>query len=397
MLLLRLIPIVLLTVLLPDFYIDRRYLRPRSVSRIWRLLHWLPATILLLGFAALCLAPFAPARMEPTLWWFTIYMVVALPKTAFALLDLIGRLPTLVWPAIRPFATGVSLVAALGLCGAMVYGFAIGPRKLKVVHTDFVHPDVPAAFDGYRIVQFTDLHLVSMRHHPEVVTRLVDSINAQAPDLIAFTGDMVSIDADEIGGFEAELARLRATDGVFSVLGNHDYALYASELDERGKAAARSLLMQKQHEAGWTLLLNEHRLLHRGTDSIALVGVENHGKPPFPQRADLGKALRGLPTAGNMAQTPIFKVLLSHDPSHWRTHVLPQTDIRLTLSGHTHGMQLRIGSWSPSRYLYPEWGGLYLNDEGRGLHVSLGVGGALLPFRFGAWPEINVITLRRAR
>ncbi len=396
MLLLRLIPIVLLTVLLPDFYIDRRYLLPRSVSRTWRLLHWLPAAVLLLGFAALCLAPFAPARMEATLWWFMVYMVVALPKACFVLLDLLGRLPALMWPALQPFVTGVSFVAALGLCAAMVYGFAFGPRRLNVVHTDFVHPDVPAAFDGYRIVQFTDLHLVSMRSHPEVVTRLVDAIHAEQPDLIVFTGDMVSIDADEIDGFEAELARLRATDGVFSVLGNHDYALYAPELDARGKAAARNLLKQKQREAGWTVLLNEHRLLHRGTDSIALVGVENHGKPPFPQRADLGKALHGLPVGSNAEKSPLFKILLSHDPSHWRAHVLPETDIQLTLSGHTHGMQFRIGSWSPSRYFYPEWGGLYLN-EGRGLHVSLGVGGALLPFRFGAWPEINVITLRRAR
>ena len=143
----------------------------------------------------------------------------------------------------------------------------------------------------------------------------------------------------------------------------------------------------------WDLLLNEHRIIRQGRDSIALVGVENDGKPPFPERGDLKKALAGIPGYGQgNDSTHMFKVLLSHDPTHWRRKVLPQTDIQLTLSGHTHGMQFMLFGWSPSKFFYPEWKYMYHEGE-RGLYVSLGIGGALIPFRFGAWPEINVITL----
>ena len=135
------------------------------------------------------------------------------------------------------------------------------------------------------------------------------------------------------------------------------------------------------------MLLNENIVLRRGDDSIAVVGVENHGRPPFPALADLGRAQQGLAPG-------CFKVLLSHDPSHWRSKVLPDTNIDLTLSGHTHGMQFRLGSFSPASWFYPDWGGEYWSEGNRVLYVSLGVGQVLLPFRFGAWPEVNLIELK---
>ena len=137
---------------------------------------------------------------------------------------------------------------------------------------------------------------------------------------------------------------------------------------------------------GWQLLLNENRLIVRGNDSIAIIGVENDGKPPFPAMGDLPRATSGTDR--------LFKLLLSHDPSHWRRKVLPDTDIQLTLSGHTHAMQFRLGGFSPSAWIYPEWGGLY-TENGRGLYVNMGIGSVMIPYRFGAWPEISVITLRK--
>ena len=136
---------------------------------------------------------------------------------------------------------------------------------------------------------------------------------------------------------------------------------------------------------GWQLLLNENKIVKRGNDSIAVIGVENDGKPPFPALGDLSKSTRG--TEG------MFKLLLSHDPSHWRRKVLPETDIQLMLAGHTHAMQFRLGCFSPSAWIYPEWGGLYTED-GRGLHVNVGLGSVMIPYRFGAWPEITIITLK---
>ena len=208
------------------------------------------------------------------------------------------------------------------------------------------------------------------------------------PDLIVFTGDLVNSAPSELDPFGEVLSRLEAPDGVFSVLGNHDYCEYNRYETSDGAARNLALLKQRERQFGWRLLLNEHRLIRRDRACIALVGVENDSRPPFPSRGDLKRAMDGLPEG-------MFKVLLSHDPTHWRREVLPTTDIQLTLSGHTHAMQLKIGGFSPSAWSYPEWGGLYREGE-RILLVSLGVGGTV-PFRLGAWPEINAITLERPK
>jgi len=147
-------------------------------------------------------------------------------------------------------------------------------------------------------------------------------------------------------------------------------------------------LKRRKAEMGWRLLLNDNQIVRRGNDSIAIVGVENDGKPPFPALGDLPRATRG--TEG------MFKLLLSHDPSHWRRRVLPETDIQLMLSGHTHAMQFRLGNFSPSAWIYPEWGGLY-TEGAQSLYVNTGLGSVMIPYRFGAWPEISVITLSRKK
>lgn len=255
----------------------------------------------------------------------------------------------------------------------------------RLPHTE-VRSHQPQAFDGYRIVQLSDLHIGSWQGNTPAIRKLVDLVNAQQPDLIVFTGDLVNHRAVELNDFQEILAGLKAGDGVYSILGNHDYGPYFHWKSKQDQDNNLIELKQRQAAMGWKLLNNEHTFLIQGNDSIALIGVENQGEPPFSQHGDLPKAKAGI--------EGMFKLLLSHNPTHWRREVLPESDIDLMLAGHTHAMQLQLGNYSPSVYIYPEWGGMYLEGT-RGLYVNVGIGYVGLPFRFGAWPEITVLTLRR--
>lgn len=394
---LRILYVLLITLILPDAYLYLRLMYKRQRPLWARISFFVPNTILLItAFVLAHIESHTPENMKTMMFFFNFYMLVALPKSVFMLTDIVGAGLGLIWKKLRRPATILSTILSVTLFIILLTGMTFGPSHLKVRQADFSSHDLPASFDGYRIVQFTDLHLTSFRNKPEVVDKLVNTILAQKPDMIVFTGDLVSTDVDEMDGFEETLSRLWAPDGVYSVMGNHDYLTYARYLSHKEQAIHRHELMERQKQLGWNLLLNNHQVIHRGSDSIAVVGVENDGKPPFPERGDLKKALKDLPGYNQPEQSEprMFKVLLSHDPTHWRRKVLPETDIQLTLSGHTHGMQFMIFGWSPSEFIYPEWRGMYTEND-RSLHVSLGVGGALLPFRFGAWPEINVITLHR--
>ena len=203
---------------------------------------------------------------------------------------------------------------------------------------------------------------------------------------MVFTGDLVNMTPDEIDPFMNVLSCFKAKDGIFSVMGNHDYCSYIKY--DSPDQAKRNIydLQQRQKEMGWDLLLNENRIIRRNNDSIAIIGVENDGRPPFPSFADIGKAISGL-------SDKTYKVLLSHDPTHWRREILPNTDIDLTLSGHTHSMQFRIKRFSPSMWAYDEWGGRYIDDK-RNLYVNSGTG-SNVAFRLGAWPEITLLTLKK--
>lgn len=386
---LRILPLLLVTTLLPDIYIYYWHLRNKSVPKWAKVTYWGPTALLL--FFAVWLSyteNLTPDNMEAIILYLSAYMLLALPKTTYMLLSVIGKLIGLMVPPYRKANTAVSFTGGFAVLCMMICGLSFGPTLLKVQETTFSSEDLPRAFDGYKIVQISDLHLTSLKNHPEFVQELVQTVNQQQADAICFTGDLVSTDVAELYPFADELSRLRAKDGVFSVLGNHDYMSYAKYMTPLEKSQKFHELLDLQDRMGWKLLQNENQVIHRGTDSIAILGVENDGKPPFPERGDLNKAQEGLDR-----NPDLFKLLLSHDPSHWKRKVLPTTNVQLTLSGHTHGMQFMVGNWSPAQYMYPEWKGMYREDA-RGLYVSLGVGGALIPFRFGAWPEINVITLR---
>ena len=274
---------------------------------------------------------------------------------------------------------------------SFIHGITLGKYKYRVKKIKLNFADLPAAFDGYKILQFSDMHAGSFDSIKRV-QKGMSKMQEQEADLILFTGDMVNNHADEVKPFVEMLSELKATDGKYSILGNHDYGDYIHWANSDAKIQNLYKLISYQEQAGFKMLLNESIELTKGNDSIHLVGVENWGKPPFPQHGDLKKGLDGIPSDA-------FTVLMSHDPSHWDLEVIKnEKKVHLTLSGHTHGMQMGFDipglKWSPVKYKYPRWSGLY-QELGRKLYVNSGFGFLGFPGRVGIYPEITVLELCR--
>ena len=288
----------------------------------------------------------------------------------------------------RNYGNLVGLLLMPLLCFVLVYGTTVGFSKLEVKHVELSFADLPPAFDGYKLVLFSDAHVGNYgRSRQDILKSCIDSINAQQADLIAFTGDLQNLHPQELYPQIDLLSSLTARDGVVSVLGNHDYAEYI-DADEVTKTANCRETQSLERQMGWRLLMNEHIALHRGADSIVIAGMENDGtKKRMPQLGDVAKTLKGISDGD-------FIVMLEHDPTCWKRKILPQSKAQLTLSGHTHGGQFALFGLSPVAMSYNEYDGLYRRDDGRVLYVTAGVGG-LIPFRFGVPGEIVVITLRR--
>lgn len=385
----RLFIFLLLFLILPDIYLYLRFIVRLTTKRWLRILYWIPTTLILAGLVYLVFFannPFSESHTRDIGWYSVFFFLFAAPKLLLALCTVIG-IPFHKWlraPRTPFICTGLTLAV---LCIIMIlYGSFIGRSQFEVKEVTYSSPRLPQAFDGYRIVQLSDLHIGSWIGNAPDIERMVNLVNAQQPDLIVFTGDLVNHRAKELDGFQEILVRLKAKDGVYSILGNHDYGPYFRWKSKQEQDDNLIDLEQRQAAMGWKLLNNSHSILIQGNDSIALIGVENEGEPPFSQHGDLARAKVG--TDG------MFQILLSHNPTHWQREVLPKSDVDLMLAGHTHAMQLQFGSYSPSVYVYPEWGGMYLEGT-RGLYVNVGIGYVGLPFRFGAWPEITVLTLRR--
>lgn len=293
------------------------------------------------------------------------------------------------WLAPRRYWRQCACACVAVIWSLVLYGHFVGFAQLEVNHVEYASADLPAAFDGYRIVQFSDAHVGSYegsRQH--LLQTIVDSINAQHADAIVFTGDLENLSPDEVRPQLSILSQLRAKDGVFSILGNHDYPTYI-DADEATKAAFVRETKQLEQQMGWQLLCNEHRVLHRDSDSIVIAGMENWGNlKRMPRLGDVGQTLsRPTPLA-----TRPFIVMLQHDPTAWRPKILPECDAQLTLSGHTHGGQFSLFGWSPASFTYDVWGG-WDREGSRAMYVSTGVGG-LIPFRLNQPGEIVVITLK---
>lgn len=272
----------------------------------------------------------------------------------------------------------------------LAFSYFVGRRHYVVHEQTFYFYDLPEEFDGYRILQFSDLHVGTFtRYRSESdVDYIVRLINSQHCDAVFFVGDMICLDSGELDCYTHKLKQITAPDGVYAIMGNHDYGTYSEFPTDEERLKDVEELQKKERKLGWNLLLNQNALIHRGKSSLAVIGVENEGRPPFPAYSDLPKALEGVESAD-------FCILLTHDPTHWQNEVVSETSIQLTLSGHTHGGQMQYFGWSPSSFRYREWTGPYV-EESQILNVSNGVGCSLnIPFRFGAWPEVNVITLKK--
>lgn len=287
----------------------------------------------------------------------------------------------------RPFGlSALSLV--LVFWAIMIYGYHIGRWKLQTVELEYQHTDIPHAFDGFKIVHISDLHLSTFDDSPEKLVTFVEEINRHSPDLICFTGDMVTIGKKEAEPYTEVLKSMKARHGVMSVLGNHDFMIYGfTDEADREKLVAEFADYQTD-SLGWRLLRNTNsRIVAEDSSAITIIGVDNcncsHQGFKTIDNGDLKKAMEG---------TDGFRILLSHDPSHWSSEVVQDTDIPLTLSGHTHCAQVRIFGWTPAKVSFEETDGRYDRD-GQTLYINIGLG-CTAPFRLGADPEVTVITLR---
>lgn len=291
----------------------------------------------------------------------------------------------------RKFVGQVGLAISALPFSSYLYGIFKGKYDYTIHQVPVTFPDLPDAFDGFKIAQISDVHAGSF-DSIESVRKGIDMIQEQGADLIVFTGDLVNNRAVEIEPFVKYFSELSAPYGKFAVLGNHDYGHYVKWKDESAKKENLEILFKHHESMGFQLMKNESVMIEKNGAKIRLAGVENWGKPPFPQFGDLDQTFQE-------AKKQDFSILLSHDPSHWDEQIIDHNQkIHLTLSGHTHGMQMGVEipgfRWSPVKYRYPRWAGLY-EEKDQFLYVNRGFGFIGFPGRVGIWPEITVLELKK--
>jgi len=335
------------------------------------------------------------SKMQQTLitWLMGLMLLAFVPRLfslPFLLIEDITRLFR-GFPARALWVSELTLGTAVILFIAVLFGITRGKHFYRVRRETIYFPDLPETFDGFTITQITDVHSGSFTDAAGVQKGL-DLVNAQRSDVILFTGDLVNNQASEMDRWIPAFAGLKAPMGKFSILGNHDYGDYIPWITPDAKDDNLKRLKQVHTEIDFRLLLDEAVTLKKGEQTITLLGVENWGKGGFHKYGDLKKATAMVPDDA-------FKILMSHDPSHWDAVTLNHDQhIHLTLSGHTHGMQFGIElfgfKWSPIKYVYKQWAGLY-EKSNRFLYVNRGFGFLGLKGRIGMWPEVAVLTLKR--
>jgi predicted MPP superfamily phosphohydrolase len=294
-------------------------------------------------------------------------------------------------PSRRKFISQVAMGIAAIPFASLLYGMYKGKYNFRVLNYTLHFDDLPEAFNGYKITQISDIHSGSF-DNKEKIEYAVNLINEQASDTILFTGDLVNNTASEMDPWVDTFSKLKAKDGIFSIMGNHDYGDYVRWNSKEDKDQNLERLKDIQKQLGFDLLLNENRFIEKDDERIAIIGVENWGKG-FKQKGDLNKASQGV-------NSDDFKIVLSHDPTHWNEVIVPHQDhYHLTLSGHTHGMQFGIEvpgwiKWSPVKWRYKHWAGIY-EQANQFINVNRGFGFLAYPGRVGIWPEITVIELKK--
>lgn len=321
------------------------------------------------------------------MWSLFSYFSIYLPKYTFLLSRMLCFKKKIV-KYISPIGLLLGCICAI----LMWWGALVNRYEVDIEEVVVEINDLPASFDDYKIAQISDLHLGTFNGDTIFVSKLVDIINTLDVDLVTFTGDIVNRKSEELLPYESLLSRIQAKDGVLSVLGNHDYGDYLDWATPKDKEENLRLMYEINQRMGWDLLLNESKYLYRGNDSIVVIGVENIGDPPFKVYGSLGEANQSLSDS-------TIKILLTHNPAHWEQDIKDNKkyNIALTLSGHTHAMQIELFGFSPSIFRYNYWKGLYKDSLNRYLYVNVGAGTVAMPMRIGATPEITVLTLKCAK
>ena len=400
--------LMILLIVLPDIYIwmhyfynksrkinfmfsflDKRFVHINSQKKHsklctfnLRLLWWLPCLVMVgytIGLSTI--RNFAPTDLT----WLNLYLLlfglIVGPKAVFTLFSAFGSLVRRLFHTRYNYGHRIGLVLGIFAVFVYIYGLIFGISKIKVDHVDLYFKDLPKTFDGYRILQISDLHVGTFDGWRKyILENEIDSIRAQKVDMVCFTGDMQNMRPEEVEKLMPVLKRLPYT---YFVLGNHDYAQYVRNTPGLEQRMRRKLLSLESRLG--KPLCNQNVVIKATNGSVIyLAGEENDGKPPFPARGNQSKTLKGIPDSA-------FVVLLQHDPSAWKRDILPHSKVQLTLSGHTHGGQMQILGWRPTRRPHQQDFGLY-EDHGRYIYVSAGLGG-LVPFRLNMPNEITVITL----
>lgn len=388
----RIIIFIIIGTVLPYLWIDRY--ECRGIKRWRKVCLWVPAMAILGYSLYLAMMPsFVPSNPLLVDIWFGGMAVCAVPEFVYAFCSFLGWCAKR-WLHVRKnYGRPIGGLALLAFV-SFIYGFTIGFRKLEVKHLTVYVPDLPDSFDGYRIVQFSDIHIGSFYGwRRDIPQRDIDSIQAQKADMICFTGDLQNAQPEEILPFRSLLRSLRAKDGVYSILGNHDYSYYV-DASPKEKLKIEKRVQGIERSLGWRLLNNEHVVVKRGEDSIFVAGTENYDKP---KRTNVAKALYGI-------KPNSFVLMLQHIPTQWKwmtpstiNQVFGSKDTvlvapQLTLSGHTHAGQVEVLGLRPTLFAAFDYG-LY-EREGCQLYTTSGLGG-VVPIRIGATAEIVVITLRK--
>lgn len=376
---------------------------------------------MVIGYGLLIGVASVPVREEssnilPVMWLLYSFITIYISKIVYVIFSILNRIYAFIRGKISSGNKGkikgkrklllikTGFILSIFTFVLFWLGVFYTRNKIEINRIEINSDRLPEGFNGYKIVQFSDLHTGTWGSDTTFVSRFVNRINELHPDLILFTGDIVNRRTDELRPFLKVLSRLKAKDGVYSVLGNHDYGDYIDwEKDEDHKRNNEMLALWEK-EMGWHLLNNEHTFITNKNDSIVLLGVENWGEPPFPEYGRLKDAYPESKDSANNLNDSRFKILLTHNPEHWTREVIKISNIDLSLSGHTHAMQMMISfggwKWSPSEFKYSRWGGLYEEKNPLGkmmrLYVNIGSGEVGMPSRIGsAYPEITEIILRR--
>lgn len=378
-----------------DFYIYRkiRCIAPRN-GRRW-------SAVVFVTFAALKYSSMLAALTLPVhsggnvmlravMWFIFIFLSVFLAESLFVVVDALGSLPRLFGKRRLGWMTSAGITLGLIAFLVMWWGALINRFRISESHRDLNYSGLPASFENYRIVQISDVHVGTWGNDTTFLSRLVERVNLIRPDLIVMTGDIVNRRSDELEPMISTLSRLDAPDGVFAILGNHDYGDYYRWPSDSAQFADRDNLRRLYGLTGMRLLIDESVAIHRGADSIIVIGVGNISEPPFTTYGNLDISYP-------MMADSAFKILLSHDPSHWVRDIKdnPANNIALTLSGHTHAMQMQLAGITPAAMSCSTPWGLYADSLGRMLYVNRGIGTVGLPMRVGATPEISIFTLHR--